>query len=134
MKRIFQKNLLFGDIWPRNRWNWLFSDNSPVQSVYCLILSFFILVCEGNTYNLHVQSNYFQKQSPIASLQNVSRKYAANLQEETHTVMWFQKNLRSTSAWVLQCKFTGDLQNIFLEHLWGTGSVFYCICFGASNK
>ena len=31
--------------------------------------SLFILVCEGDTYNLLVQMNYFQKQSPIASLQ-----------------------------------------------------------------
>ena len=49
--------------------------------------------------------------------------------------MRFQKMLRSTSAWVLYCKFAEDLQNTFLEeHLWGTGSVFYLICFGASNK
>ena len=80
----------------------------------------FILVCEGNTYNLLVQRNYFQKQSPIAPLQSVSCKCAANLQEETHTEMWFQKKLRGTSAWVLYCKFAGDLQNTFLEeHLWG---------------
>ena len=32
-------------------------------------------------------------------------------------------------------KFAGYLQNAFLEeHRWGTGSVFYIICFGASNK
>ena len=49
--------------------------------------------------------------------------------------MRFQKMLRSTSAWVLYCKFAGDLQNTFLEeHLWGTGSVFYIICFVPSNK
>ena len=43
--------------------------------------------------------------------------------------------LRSTSACVLYCKFAADLQNKFLkEHLWGTASVFYIICFGASNK
>ena len=49
--------------------------------------------------------------------------------------MQFQKNLRSTSAWVLYCKFARDWQNSFLEeHLRGTGSVFYIICFGASNK
>ena len=29
--------------------------------------------------------------------------------------MWFQKKLHSTSAWVLYCKFTGDLQNTFLQ-------------------
>ena len=61
----------------------------------------------------------------------MSCKYAANLQEEIHTEMWFQKELRvacSTSAWVLYCKFAGDLQNTFLEeHLWGTGSEFYII-------
>ena len=61
----------------------------------------------------------------------MSCKYAANLQEEIHTEMWFQKELRvacSTSAWVLHCKFAGDLQNTFLEeHLWGTGSEFYII-------
>ena len=34
--------------------------------------------------------------------------------------MWFQKMLCSTSAWVLYCKFAGDLQNSSLvEHLWG---------------
>ena len=65
---------------------------------------------------------------------SVPCKYAANLQEETHTEMSFQK-LRSTSAWVLYGKFAGDLKNIFLEeHLWGAGSVFYIIRFGASNK
>ena len=49
--------------------------------------------------------------------------------------IWFQKKLRSTSAWVLYSKFPGDLQNTFLvEHLWGTGSMFYIIYFGASNK
>ena len=65
----------------------------------------------------------------------MSCKYAANLREETHTEMRFQKKLRSTFAWVLYCKFAGDLQNTFLEkHLWGTRSVFYIICFGESNK
>ena len=49
--------------------------------------------------------------------------------------MQFQKNLRDASAWVLYCKFTGNLQNTFLEeHLSGTVSGFYIICFGASNK
>ena len=34
--------------------------------------------------------------------------------------MWFQKKLCSTSAWVLYCKFAGDLQNSsIVEHLWG---------------
>ena len=36
------------------------------------VSSLFILVYEGNTYNLLVQRNYFQRQSPVASLQ----KYA----------------------------------------------------------
>ena len=81
--------------------------------------SFFILVYEANTYNLLVQRNFFQKQSPIASIQNVFCQYAANLQEETQTEIWFQKNF----------------QNTFLEeHLWGIGFGFYIICFGASNK
>ena len=49
--------------------------------------------------------------------------------------MQYQKVLRSTFAWVLYCKFAADLQNKFLEgHIWGTASVFYIICFGASNK
>ena len=47
--------------------------------------SLFILVRESNTYNLLVQRNYFQKQSPIDSLQKCPC-YAANLQE-THTEM-----------------------------------------------
>ena len=42
--------------------------------------------------------------------------------------------LRSTSAWVLYCKFAADLQKTFLEEHLETGSVFYIICFGASNK
>ena len=43
--------------------------------------------------------------------------------------------MRSSSAWVLYCKFAGDLQSTFLEeHLRVTGSVFYNICFGASNN
>ena len=34
--------------------------------------------------------------------------------------MWFQKRLRGTPAWVLYCKFDGDLQSTFLEkHFWG---------------
>ena len=34
--------------------------------------------------------------------------------------MWFQKKLHGTTAWVLYCKFAGDLQSTFLEeHLWG---------------
>ena len=50
----------------------------------------------------------------------MSCKYPANLQEETHTEMWFQKKFHSTSAWVLYCKFAGDLQKTFLEeHLLG---------------
>ena len=50
----------------------------------------------------------------------MSCKYAANWGEETHTEMRFQKKLRSTSTWVLCCKFADDLQNPFLEeHLWG---------------
>ena len=33
--------------------------------------------------------------------------------------------MRRTSAWVLYCKFSVNLQNTFLEkHLWGTASVF----------
>ena len=49
--------------------------------------------------------------------------------------MQFQRKMRSTPAWVLYCKFAEDLQNTFLEkHLWGTASMFYIICFGASNK
>ena len=36
-------------------------------------------------------------------------------EEETHTEMRFQKKLRSTSAWVLCCKFAADLLNTFLE-------------------
>ena len=49
--------------------------------------------------------------------------------------MWFPKKLHITSAWVFYCKFAEDLQNTFLEeHLLETGSVFYTICFGASNK
>ena len=48
--------------------------------------------------------------------------------------MSFQKKLRSTSAWVLYCKFAADLQNTFLkEYVWGTASVFYITCFGPSN-
>ena len=36
--------------------------------------------------------------------------------------------LSGTSAWVLYCKFAGDLENTFLEeHLRGTGSGFYTI-------
>ena len=36
---------------------------------------------------------------------------------------------------MLYWKYAGDLQNTFLEeHVWGTGSVFYIICFDASNK
>ena len=67
-----------------------------------------------------MQRNFFHKQSPIAILQSVSCKYTANLQEETHMEMWFQKRLRDTSAWVLYCIFARDLQNTFLEeHLWG---------------
>ena len=49
--------------------------------------------------------------------------------------MRFQKKLCSTSAGVHYCKFAGKLQNTFLEeHLWGTGSGFFIICFGASYK
>ena len=45
------------------------------------------------------------------------------------------KKLRSTSSWVLYCKFAADLQSTFLEEdLWGTACVFYVICFSASNK
>ena len=37
----------------------------------------------------------------------------------------FKKKLRSASAWVLYCKFAGDLENTFLEeNLWGTGTGF----------
>ena len=49
--------------------------------------------------------------------------------------MQFQRQMRSTPACVLYCKFAEDLQNTFLEkHFWGTASMFYIICFGASNK
>ena len=49
--------------------------------------------------------------------------------------MRFHKKLSGNSAWVLYCKFVADLQNTFLEeHLQGTGSLFYIICFGTSNK
>ena len=49
--------------------------------------------------------------------------------------MQFHKKLRGTSTWVLYCKFAADLHNTFLqEHFQGTGSVFYIICFDASNK
>ena len=59
---------------------------------------------------------------------SVCCKYAANLQEETHIKMWFQKKLRSTSAWVLYCKFAGDLRNTFLGELhWG--NTFYWLAF-----
>ena len=78
---------------------------------------------------------FFRSSLPQLFFKSVSCKSAANIQEETHTEMRFQKKVSSTSEWVLYCNFAGDLQNIFLaEHLWGTGSVFYIICFGASNK
>ena len=44
-----------------------------------------------------------------------SKVCPANLQEETHTEMWFQKRLHDTYAWVLNCKFAWGLQNTFLE-------------------
>ena len=48
--------------------------------------------------------------------------------------MRFQKKLRSTSAWAPYCKSAADLQNTYLEeHLWETASLFYIVCFGASN-
>ena len=92
------------------------------QRNFCNI-KFLHLVCEDNSYTLLVQRNYFQKQ------------YAANLQEEVNTEMRFQKKLRSTSAWVLYCKFAADLRNTLLdEHLWGTAFLLYIICFGGNNK
>ena len=43
--------------------------------------------------------------------------------------------MRGTTTWVHYCKFAANLQNTFLEeHLWGTVSVFYIICFSTSNK
>ena len=78
---------------------------------------------------------FFRSSPPELFFKSVSCKYGADLQEETHTEIRFQKKLCITSAWVLYCKFATDLQNTFLEeHFWGTGSVFYIICFGASNK
>ena len=38
-------------------------------------------------------------------------KYVANLQEEIHMEIWFQKKLHRTSAWMLHFKFPSDLQN-----------------------
>ena len=44
-----------------------------------VISSLFILVCEGNTYNLRVQRNYILKQSPIASFQKCDLKICAKV-------------------------------------------------------
>ena len=57
----------------------------------------------------------FKSSPPWLLFKSVSCKYAANVQEETHVEMWFQKKLHNTSVWVLYCKFTGDLQNTFLQ-------------------
>ena len=87
--------------------------------------SLLTLVCEGNTYNLLVQRNYFQKQSPIAYFQKCVLQICSKVIGGDPY----------GNAWVLSCNFAGDLQSTSLEeHLWGTGSVLYIICFGASNK
>ena len=103
--------------------------------VNCISSSLFILVCEGNTYNLLVQRNYFQKQSPIASFQKCVLQICMKCTRGDPYGNVISKKLRSTSASVFHCKLAGDLQNIFLEeHFWETGSMFYIICFDASNK
>ena len=110
------------------------TDQQIIRGTF-VISGFFILVYEDNTYNLLVQRSYFQEQSHITFLQKRVCKYAAKLQDEIHTKMRFQKTLRSTSAWVLYCRFAVDFPNTFSEeHLWGTAFVFHIICYGASNK
>ena len=109
--------------------------DQQIISETVVISSLFILVCESNTYNLLVQRNYFQKQSPIASLQKCVLQVCSKL-----TGGGPNRNLISKKNYVAflhGCSTLKLLENCrtpFLEeHLW-TGSVFYIICFGASNK
>ena len=63
---------------------------------------------------------FLRSSLPQLFFKSLSCKYAANIQEDPHTEMQFQKKVSSTSEWVLYCNFAGDLQNTFLvEHLWG---------------
>ena len=90
-------------------------------------MKLFILVCEDNTYNLFAKGNYFQKQSHIAS-KTCFGKIQQIFPDKIHTEMWFQKNLCSTSEWVLDCKFATDLQNTFLKNT-SEGLLLYFISF-----
>ena len=97
--------------------------------------SLLTLVCQGNTYNLLAQRNYFQKQSPIASFQKCVLQICSKVVGGDPNGNAISKKLCRSSAWVLSCNFAGDLQSTSLEeHLRGTGSVLYIICFGVSNK
>ena len=96
----------------------------------------FNLICEGNTYNLIVQRNCFQKQSPIASPQNcvlqISSKFTGG--DLFRNVIWKKCSIALMQGCSTK-NFASDLQNTFLEeHFSGTGSVFYIVCFGTSNR
>ena len=86
----------------------------------------FILVYEGNAYNLLEHRNYFLKQSSIASLQKcVLQIYSKFTGVDPYRKAISKNVARGTSALVLYCKFAGDLQNISLEeHLWGLALAF----------
>ena len=47
----------------------LITDQQIIIETFVTSSLFFILVYEANTYNLLIQTNYFLKQSPVASLQ-----------------------------------------------------------------
>ena len=98
-----------------------------------VILSLFILVCEGNTYNLLVQRNYFQKQSPITSLQKCVLQICSKFTRGDPQGNLISKKVAQHSC-VAGLLFGDMLNTFFGEHLWGTGYMFYIICFGASNK
>ena len=115
------------------RFLWI-ADQHIISKTF-VISNLLILVCDGNTYKLIVQNISFQKLSPIASLRKCVLQICSRFTKGDPAEMWFQRKLRNFSAWVLYCKFVGDLQNTFLEeHLWVTGFVFYNISFGASNN
>ena len=64
------------------------------------------------------------------SSKKVFCKYAGNLLENTHAVVWFVKQLcwNHISGWVFFGKFGANLQSTFFEeHLWQTTSVFNII-------